>query len=87
MAVAAVTQAFTQYAQKVVGGSTAASSAPSGSSAQQEANETASTTKSEAAHGDRQAKLKLAKTQQQQSSAPSAPASEPGKGETVDKTA
>ena len=84
MAVAAITQAFAQYAQKTTGGST---SSASSASAEQEASETLATTKSEAAHGDRQAKIKLAKIQQRQPQAESAPASEPGKGVAVDKKA
>jgi len=87
MAIAAVTQAFSNYAQKTTGGSSSASSSRSstGASAQQEAGETLATTKQEAAKGDRQAKVKLAKIEARQ--AENAPASEPGKGETVDTKA
>ena len=84
MAIEAVTQAFSQYAQNVTSGS-GSSTSSAGSSAEQEASETLSTTKTEAAHGDHQAKLKLAKIQQQQ--ADFAPAPEAGKGAAVDKAA
>ena len=86
MAIAAVTQAFSNYAQKLTGGpsSPSSSKASAGASAEQEASETLATTKQEAAKGDHQAKLKLAKLQQQ--SANTAPP-EPGKGETIDQKA
>lgn len=88
MAIAAVTQAFSQYAQKTTGTTSSSSStASSTASAQQEASETLATTKQEAAKGDRQAKLKLAKLQQNQPQESSAPASEPGKGVEVDQKA
>ena len=95
MAISAVTNAFSQYAQNVTG---TTAGAPAGaattaaaSSSLQEASETASQTAKEAAHGDRVAKAKLAHTQaqqqqQQQASSPVAP-SEVGKGKLVDKAA
>ncbi len=88
MALAAVTQAFSQYAQQVVGGS-GSSSAGTSVAAQQEANETLATTKQEAAKGDRQAKIKLAKLAQNTpaASATATAPSEPGKGSAVDKIA
>jgi hypothetical protein len=85
MAIAAVTQAFSNFAQQTTGGSSSSSSkASTGASAVQEASETLATTKQEAAKGDRQAKLKLAKVQAQQTN--SAPP-EPGKGTSVDTKA
>jgi hypothetical protein len=86
MVIAAVTQAFSNYAQKVTGGPSASSTskASAGASAQQEASETLATTKQEAAKGDHQAKLKLAKIDQQ---AANAAPPEPGKGEKVDQKA
>jgi hypothetical protein len=89
MPIAAVTQAFSQYAQKTTGATSSSSSsgASAAASAQQEANETLATTKQEAAKGDHQAKLKLAKLSQNQPQESSAPASEAGKGVSVDQKA
>ena len=90
MSVSAITSAFSNYAQSVVGTTSAgpASAASASSSAMQEATETVAQTKKEAAHGDRVAKAKLAheQQQQQQQQASTGP-SEPGKGALIDKAA
>ena len=65
----------------------ASSSTSSLSSALQEASETPATTALEAAKGDPVAKRLLAREQQEKESLNSAPTSEPGKGEAVDKRA
>jgi type IV secretory pathway TrbL component len=77
-----VSQAATGYVKRTA----ASTSGTSGtSSAMQEATETASTTKQEAAHGDRVAQRKLAREQQTQQLTNPTPA--PGKGSIVDQHA
>jgi hypothetical protein len=80
MSVNALTAAFSGYVQKVTSGTSTSSS-----SAMQEAQETPAVTAKEAAHGDRQAQLKLAREQQQAQQ--TAPAQKAPKGEIVDKFA
>ncbi|MFI4999660.1 MAG: hypothetical protein ACHQK9_07250 [Reyranellales bacterium] len=83
MSVSSITSsAAAAYVQKITSGT----GQTGASSAMQEATETAAVTAKEAAHGDPQARAKLARQQQQQA-LQSPPAKESGKGEFVDHAA
>ena len=82
MSINAITNAVSQYVQKV----TSSGKGQAGtSSALEEAQETSAATAKEAAKGDRQAIAKMARLNQQAQL--NAPAKEPGKGEVVDHAA
>ena len=91
MSVSSITSAFSNYAQKVTGGSSAGGSQAATAGALQEATETKAQTAKEAKNGDRVAVRKLHQLQQkedqQQAQTESAPATEPGKGDQVDTKA
>jgi hypothetical protein len=87
MAVSGISSAFSGYVQKTLAGAGTASSTQS--AALQEATETKAQTLKEAQSGDRAAIKKLSQVQsaQAQQTASQTPASEPGKGVTVDHVA
>jgi hypothetical protein len=86
MALNSVTSAFSAFAQQVTSGGAANPNTPA--AVAQEAAETPAATVKEAQHGDLVARKKLAKAQaQQQAAAQQAPASEPGKGNLIDRPA
>ena len=84
MSISAITNAVSQYVQKIISGG---KSQTGGSSAVEEAQESSAVTAREAANGDRQAIAKLARLKLQAQAQQSASAKEPGKGEVVDKAA
>jgi hypothetical protein len=84
MSISAITNAASQYVQKITSGG---KSPTGGSSALEEAQEPSAVTAREAANGDRQAIAKLARLKLQAQAQPTAPVLEPGKGEAVDKAA
>jgi hypothetical protein len=88
MPVNAVTNAFSNYAQKVVGGSSGGSTPPSTSAALQEAMETKAQTAKEARNGDRVAIRKLQRIEQQnQQAQDESSTSAPDKGIAIDQKA
>lgn len=81
MSVNAITSTVAGYVQNAVSSVPAQNAV---SSPLQEAEETPSVTAKEAAHGDRQAKAKIAAEEQKQQALQSAPTKERGKGDLID---